>query len=186
MVVLALSLILAFLVGGIPFGVVLARRRGVDLRESGSGNIGATNAARALGLGAGLLVLVLDAVKGALAVTVAKHVIPDLAAVEMVGFSAIAGHCFSPFLGFRGGKGVATTLGVFVAVSPPLALIGIAVFAAVASRTRIVALGSLAGVAAAALTATLAYPEHRTLALATLALLVYTHRTNLARLVRPD
>jgi acyl phosphate:glycerol-3-phosphate acyltransferase len=175
-------LLAAYLVGGIPFGVLLARRRGVDLRARGSGNIGATNAARSLGLATGLAVLALDAAKGALAVVIAMRVTPDPAVVALIGFAAIAGHCFSPFLGFRGGKGVATTLGVFTALAPPLALVGLGVFLVVAGRTRVVALGSLAGVGAAVVAAFAAYPEHRVLALVTFALLVYTHRANLASL----
>jgi acyl phosphate:glycerol-3-phosphate acyltransferase len=186
MVVLLVSLAFvlgAYLAGGIPFGVLLARRRGVDLREHGSGNIGATNAARTLGLATGLVVLALDAAKGALAVWLAIRITGEPHLVAATGFAAIVGHCFSPFLGFKGGKGVATTLGVFAVLAPVLAVIGIGVFLAVAGRTKIVALGSLSGVAAAVIASFVEYPEFRWLTLATFALLVYTHRGNLARLL---
>jgi len=187
MVVHAFLILLAgYFVGAIPFGVLVARRRGVDLQQHGSGNIGATNAARVLGLGAGAVVLLLDTAKGTAIVVVAIRVTGDPTTVALAGFATILGHCFSPFLGFHGGKGVATTLGVYLALAPQLALIGIAVFLLIAGRTRVVALGSLAGMFAAAVVSFLAYPEHRLFAVATLLLLVYTHRSNLARLRRSD
>jgi glycerol-3-phosphate acyltransferase PlsY len=136
-----------------------------------------------LGASAGAIVLVLDTVKGAAMVVLAIRVTGDPTAVALTGFAAILGHCFSPFLGFTGGKGVATTLGVYAALAPQLALIGIAVFLVIAGVTRIVALGSLSGMAAAAIATFFAYPEHRMLAIATFVLLVYTHRSNLARLL---
>jgi glycerol-3-phosphate acyltransferase PlsY len=102
----------------------------------------------------------------------------------IAGFAAILGHCFSPLLGGKGGKGVATALGVFGVVAPPLALVGVAVFAVVAGLTRVPALGSLAGMACATVYAFAAGLQTSTsvLALATTLLLVYTHRGNLARL----
>jgi acyl phosphate:glycerol-3-phosphate acyltransferase len=174
---------IAYFVGAIPFGVLVARLRGVDLRDHGSGNIGATNAARVLGLGAGAIVLVLDALKGAIMVLVAIRMTGDPDLVALTGFAAIMGHCFSPFLGFTGGKGVATTLGVFVALAPQLALIGIGVFLLIAGRTKVVALGSLSGVLAAVVASFVSYPEHRVLAVVTFGLLVYTHRANLATIL---
>jgi glycerol-3-phosphate acyltransferase PlsY len=181
-----LILLAGYFVGAIPFGVLVARRRGVDLREHGSGNIGATNAARVLGASAGAIVLALDTAKGAAMVVIAIRVTGDPTAVAITGFATILGHCFSPFLGFTGGKGVATTLGVYAALAPQLALIGIAVFLVIAGVTRIVALGSLSGMAAAAMASLFAYPEHRLLAVATLVLLVYTHRSNIVRLLSPE
>ena len=174
---------IAYFVGAIPFGVLVARLRGVELRDHGSGNIGATNAARVLGLGAGAVVLVLDALKGAVMVIIAIRMTGDPELVALTGFAAIVGHCFSPFLGFTGGKGVATTLGVYVTLAPQLALIGIAVFLLIAGRTKVVALGSLSGMLAAAIASFLAYPEHRVMAVVTLVLLIYTHRTNLATIL---
>lgn len=180
-----LLVLAAFLAGSIPFGVLVAKRRGVDIREKGSGNIGATNVARVLGVGPGLLVLVLDALKGAAAALLAEHLCGIDWVIAGAGFAAILGHCFSPFLRGKGGKGVATALGVFVVVEPALALVGVAVFLLVAGRTRVPALGSLSGIAAATTYAfaTSAPLPVELVALATLALLVYTHRGNLARLV---
>ena len=174
---------LGFWAGAVPFGVLLARRLGVKIQEHGSGNIGATNVARVLGPIPGAIVLVLDMAKGALAVLAAIHVAGEPWTVALTGFAAIAGHCFSPFLGGKGGKGVATAFGAFLVLAPDLALLAVVVFVIVLRLTRVPALGSLAGIVALAV-----LHVHRgdgpsaTLAVATTALLVYTHRTNLAKL----
>ena len=183
--VIALLLFAGFGAGSIPFGVLLARRRGVDIRKAGSGNIGATNVTRVLGLGTGLVVLALDAGKGAFATWLAHSTCGIAWVVAATGFAAILGHCFSPWLGGKGGKGVATALGAFVVISPVLAAIAVGVFAIVAGLSRVPALGSLAGIAVAASYAivTGAPPAVSTLAVATLVLLVITHRGNLARLL---
>lgn len=174
----------AFVAGSIPFGVLIARRRGVDIRASGSGNIGATNVSRVLGARAGAAVLVLDAAKGALPVAAARFVIGAPAwDVVAVGAAAILGHCFSPLLGGKGGKGVATAFGVFVVLAPIESAVAVLVFAAVARASRVAALGSLAGVATiAALMIRAGDAPRAALALTTTVLLVYTHRTNLAKL----
>jgi glycerol-3-phosphate acyltransferase PlsY len=175
----------AFLAGSIPFGVIVAKRRGIDIRAQGSGNIGATNVARVMGLGPGLLVLVLDALKGATATILAERWCGFDWVIATAGFTAILGHCFSPFLKGKGGKGVATALGVFAILSPPLAIVGVAVFLVIAGRTRVPALGSLAGIAAATVYAfaTGAQPSISVTALLTTLLLVFTHRGNLARVL---
>jgi glycerol-3-phosphate acyltransferase PlsY len=181
---LALALIAgAFLAGSIPFGFLLARRRGVDIRAHGSGNIGATNVTRVLGTRAGALVLVLDALKGALPTAAALAAGADERLVAATGGAAILGHCFSPFLRGRGGKGVATALGVFLVIAPSVVGIAVVVFAVILAATRVPALGSLA--ASAAIAAGLVSRgdgPYAVLACATTALLVYTHRTNLAKL----
>lgn len=178
-------IIAGFAAGSIPWGVIVAKQRGVDIREKGSGNIGATNVARVLGIRDGLLVLLLDAAKGALVTLAAARFDGDPWVVVATGFAAILGHCFSPFLKGKGGKGVATALGVFVIVSPALALVAVSVFLLVAGGTRIPALGSLGGVTSATIYAfvTSAPTSIELLALATSLLLVYTHRGNLARLL---
>ena len=99
----ALVLLLGYFAGAIPFGVIVAKRHGVDIRKQGSGNIGATNVTRVMGLGPGLLVLVLDALKGVAAVMVATKLSGFDPIIAMTGFAAILGHCFSPFLGGKGG-----------------------------------------------------------------------------------
>jgi glycerol-3-phosphate acyltransferase PlsY len=180
----------AFLAGAVPFGVLIARRRGVDIRARGSGNIGATNVARVLGPRAGAAVLVLDALKGALptagAVAMARAgADPSGWGPAVTALAAIAGHCFSPFLGGRGGKGVATALGVFLVLAPAHAGIGAIVFGAALAATRVPAIGSLCGaIAIAALGLARGPLPLAALGGATTALLLYTHRTNLAQLRR--
>src|SRR5512140_1021042 len=138
---LLLWVLLGFAAGAIPFGVIVARRKDIDIQARGSGNIGATNVARVLGVGPGLIVLVLDAATGALPTALALHGDAGLEIALSTGAAAILGHCFSPFLGFRGGKGVATAFGVFLVLTPALAAIAVAVFAVVLVVSRVPALG---------------------------------------------
>jgi len=135
----------AYLCGSIPFGVLLARARGVDITAMGSGNIGATNVARVLGKKLGALVLLLDAAKGALPVVLVQLFFADGAPylLPTVGLAAIIGHCFSPWLRFRGGKGVATSLGVMIALDPLVSALAVAIFALLFTLRRVVSLGSL-------------------------------------------
>jgi len=182
----ALLIALGFAAGSIPFGVLVSRRRGVDIREHGSGNIGATNVTRVLGKGAGAIVLVLDAAKGALPTLAARNLTDEPWGVVATGFAAIIGHCFSPFLRGRGGKGVATALGVFLALDPLFALGGMVVWGLVFAITRVPALGSLAAAFAigTAFVVVRDAPPTTVLSAATCALLVFTHRGNLMRLTK--
>jgi glycerol-3-phosphate acyltransferase PlsY len=154
----------AFLLGSIPFGYLLVRVfHGIDVRSIGSGNIGATNVARTGGKKTAIVTLVLDVLKGWLPVflvlhTNALHVdalhlgavpagsLQTLAAVAAL--AAVLGHMFTPWLGFKGGKGVATSLGVFLALSPAAVLIAVAIFAITIALTRYVSLGSILAAAA--------------------------------------
>lgn len=172
-----------FVAGSIPFGVLIARKRGVNIQEHGSGNIGATNVARVLGARTGLIVLLLDAAKGALPTLVALHYYGWPSVAALTGAAAILGHCFSPFLGGKGGKGVATSFGVFLVISPPFAGVAVLAFVVIWRITKVPALGSLAGSAAlSALFVARGDGPYTALACATTALLVFTHRTNLAKL----
>ncbi|MEO8705046.1 MAG: glycerol-3-phosphate acyltransferase [Kofleriaceae bacterium] len=178
----AVAIALAFALGSIPFGVIVAKRMGVDIKAHGSGNIGATNVTRVIGLGPGLVTLVLDALKGALAVALA-NLAGGPWTLACAGYAAVLGHCFSPLLGGKGGKGVATAFGVFVVLAPPFVAVAVVVFLVVLKLSRVPALGSLAGFLV--LTALLVWrgdAPTATLGCATLALLVYTHRANLAKL----
>ncbi len=140
-----LSIPLAYLLGSIPFGYLLVKIfRKQDIRATGSGNIGATNVARSGAKGLGILTLLLDCGKAYLAVKIAQHLAPDnfdLAVVAAV--AAILGHVFPIWLGFRGGKGVASALGVFLALSPAAAGCTFAVFLIVFLITRYVSLASI-------------------------------------------
>ncbi len=180
-----IALVIAgFAAGSIPFGLLLARRRGINIKEHGSGNIGATNVARVLGAKLGAIVLVLDAGKGALPTLAALRLCGMPWIVALTGAATILGHCFSPFLRGKGGKGVATSFGVFLVISPQAAGIAVLVFVVVWRMSRVPALGSLAGSAMmSAIFLGRSEVPYTVLACATTTLLVYTHRTNLAKLL---
>lgn len=197
---LPLAAAVAFAAGSVPFGWLLARALfGRDIRREGSQNIGATNAARAAPPGWRLpffaLVWALDAAKGFLPVfwVLGGRVGaagPDLSGAVVTAVSAVLGHCFTPWFGFRGGKGVATTTGVLLALDPKAFAAGLFTFAVVFGATRIVALASialgfglLAGVVLRAPEAALAARWPLTAACAFLAVfIVWTHRSNLREL----
>ena len=150
-----LSISIAYLLGSIPFGYVLVRIfRKEDIRTQGSGNIGATNVARSGAKGLGLATLLLDAAKGYAGVEIAKHIAAGLGPARMydvavaAAVAAIVGHVFPVWLGFRGGKGVATGLGVVLALSWQAGLAGVLVFAVVFGLTRYVSLASVFAAAA--------------------------------------
>lgn len=142
--------LVAYLLGAIPFGLWLAKLfGGTDIRSQGSGNIGASNVTRVVGPLPGILTLILDAAKGALAVWLAGRFAQQSAAWMMVaGLCALMGHCFSIWLKFKGGKGVATALGVFLVICPLAALCDLALFTLVVFFSRYSSLGSLAAAAA--------------------------------------
>jgi glycerol-3-phosphate acyltransferase PlsY len=115
-------LIITYLLGSIPFGLIISKFFGKDIRKEGSGNIGATNVTRVLGKKAGLLVLILDMLKGFLPIYIAKSIF-DVKLVSLLAITSVIGHCFSIYLKFKGGKGVATAFGVLLALSSKTALI---------------------------------------------------------------
>jgi glycerol-3-phosphate acyltransferase PlsY len=179
----------AFLLGGIPFSHMIARVRGVDLRSVGSGNVGATNLTRALGYGPGAVGLLLDAAKGAAAVLIPGIVLgaQSTAALRALAAAlAVLGHAFSPFLRFKGGKGVATGAGAFAVLAPGATLVSLAVFAAVVALTRVVGLGSVLAALALPVAAHLTgSPRAVTSAACFVAVFVVVrHRGNLLRLLR--
>lgn len=137
----------AYLIGSIPTGLLLGKAYGVDVRKEGSGNIGATNLYRTVGRKVGIITLIGDCLKGLLPVVLVKFsaLPPEFAA--WVGLAAFCGHVFSVFLKFKGGKGVATALGVFLALAPLAVAIAIALFAVLMFFWRYVSLGSIAAAA---------------------------------------
>ena len=141
------TIIAAFLLGSIPFGVLLARARGVDLKKVGSGNIGATNAARALGKKSGIIVLLLDTAKAYLPTAAALWLRLGSNVAAATALAAFLGHIYSPWLKGRGGKGVACGLGAFLALAPLCAGIAAAACVVVVAVTRLGSLGSLVGAA---------------------------------------
>ncbi|MGD8316493.1 MAG: glycerol-3-phosphate 1-O-acyltransferase PlsY [Myxococcales bacterium] len=179
----------AYLVGSISFGLIEASRRGVDLRAIGSGNVGATNAARALGRAAGRKVLALDLLKGLVPVALARWVF-DLSWpwVTAVGVAAVVGHCFPVWHGFRGGKGAATAGGVLLGALPP---IGAATLLAWAVAKKVSRRASVASLCAATLGAGLALSRYGTqwparLAVGLWVLIVVRHASNIGRLLRGE
>lgn len=194
--------VIAYLLGSIPFGYVVMRiARGTDVRASGSGNIGATNVARTGGAKLGMVTLFLDALKGYIAVFLAEqlakqvfsNVDPEqrpyiLAAMSLAVLFAMLGHIFPVWLKFRGGKGVATGLGCFVALAPKAVLLVLAIFAAVVMVSRYVSLGSIIASAAFPIFAYLLYrqdasPAMLVATIAASALIILKHRTNIERLI---
>lgn len=182
----------AYLLGSIPFGLILAKLFGVgDVRKAGSGNVGATNVARVAGPLAGILTLVLDAAKGAAAVWLAARFANESAAwMTFAGLAALAGHCFPVWLRFRGGKGVATAAGMFLVLCPPALLGSVLVFILVVVFSRYVSLGSIAAAAAMPLLIYLLWaPRHAPPLIVTFGafaaamLVVYKHDANIQRLV---
>jgi glycerol-3-phosphate acyltransferase PlsY len=144
------ALILAtYLLGSVPTGYILGSLAGVDVRKAGSGNVGATNVARVLGKGRGALTLMVDVGKGWLAVFLALQLGVSLPWRTLVGIAVFLGHLYPIFLRFRGGKGVATALGVFLALAPGATLALIGIFALIVAVSRVVSLGSLSAALAA-------------------------------------
>lgn len=181
---LILWTVLGYLLGSIPFGMVIARLLGLgDLRQIGSGNIGATNVLRTGSKRAALATVLLDSGKGALAVLLARCFAGDVAAM-LAGGAAFLGHCFPVWLGFRGGKGVATFLGTLIALHWPLGLGACAIWLLTAIISRI---SSLSALMAAAFAPVLAWAMGRSdlilICLFIAALIFIRHRTNITRLL---
>ena len=177
-----IALLVGYALGSIPFGLLLTRFSGAgDLRQVGSGNIGATNVLRTGRKGLAAATLLLDLGKGLAAVLLARELIPGCEAFAAIG--AVVGHCFPLWLGFRGGKGVATLMGVATGLSWPLGAIFAAVWVAVLALFRISSLAGMAAALSAPLAALALGQRPYALVLAPLALLVvFQHRANLARL----
>ena len=180
---LLLVAVASYLLGSIPFGVVITRAMGLgDLRQIGSGNIGATNVLRTGHKGAALATLLLDAGKGGIAVLIARFAVGEDAAQVAALFSFL-GHLFPIWLGFRGGKGVATFLGTLLALAWPAGLLACATWATVAALTRISSLSALvAAVATPAWLFVVGRPEAVVLCVLLAALVVVRHGENIARL----
>ena len=179
------AVLLAYLAGSVPFAFLLARRRGVDLREAGSRNVGATNVLRTLGVTPAVIAMMLDAVKGALAVIVAIRLTAGPATPVAAGLASIIGHIYPVWLHFRGGKGVATAAGVFSVLAPAALGIAAGVFLVSVWLTRYISMGSLSGaVVLAAASAMLAQEQAVVIGAIVAALIViHRHRDNLGRIL---
>ncbi len=181
-----LLVLFAYLLGSVLFGDIIARLKGVNLREVGSGNVGATNVSRALGKKFGVLVFFLDMLKGFIPTYLALSFYGiESKAVLFVGVASVLGHMFSIFDGFRGGKGVATAFGVVLAISFKLALLMLLVWGAVLYKKRFVSLASITASAVSPILFLIGgYPFHLFLmALVIAGLIIYKHRPNIERLL---
>lgn len=188
--------IAAYLIGGIPFGYVLAKIfAGVDIKQSGSKSIGATNVLRVvrqkdekLAKKLAIATVVFDALKGAVLVLIAKFTGFPPATWWLIGILTVVGHCYSPFLKFEGGKGVATGMGVLLVLLPIETIIGIIVWALVAKTIKISSLASLSGLAAVVIASFIIHPElpyvksHAPLLLLAF-IIFYKHLPNIIRLI---
>lgn len=187
-------LIIAYLIGSIPFGYLIVRTKGGgDVRQIGSGGTGATNVSRRAGKAAGVLTLLLDAAKGAAAVLIAQNVSGSEWVKAAAAIAVIVGHIFPVWLGFRGGKGVATGVGVFLVLAPIALLCAGVVFVSIVFFTRYVSLGSIM---AAALIPLFVWLQNvfvvpvadlrplLTAAITGAVLIVFAHRGNIGRLAR--
>jgi glycerol-3-phosphate acyltransferase PlsY len=185
--VTALSIFIAYLIGGMPFGYWFVRlTSGADIRTMGSGNIGATNVQRTAGTKAGLIVLALDILKGFLAVWIAGLLTnQDTVALALAACAVMVGHCYPVFLGFKGGKAVACFIGAFAVITFVPLLAVVAVFVLTVTMSRFVSLGSIVG--ALSFPVLVYFIQHPPAAyfyaaIFAAALVIYRHRGNIERL----
>jgi len=184
MSVIVVLVVLAYVLGSLPSGYVLGKLAGVDVRNLGSGNIGATNVARAIGKWQGALTLVADATKGFLPVLLAKALELDPLSIAGTAIAAFLGHLFPVFLKFQGGKGVATASGALMAIAPLATLVLLALFALVVFCSRIVSLGALTAAVAAPLVLWFFYQPAPIIGMGCFlaAMIVLRHHGNIQRL----
>lgn len=202
-----LTALAAYLLGSIPTGFLIAKAKGIDIRSVGSGNIGATNAMRVLGKPAGVFVLLMDAAKGFAAVTLILNFFPDLHSAfpklftggdgyadiilrkqlgVIAGIGAVLGHNYTCWLKFKGGKGIATTAGVFLALAPWPLLIALVVFIVALLVTKYVSVGSISAAVALPAAVWIMTPQNVLLGIVATALgvlAIYKHKGNLQRLM---
>lgn len=178
--------LLGFILGSIPFGLILTKSAGLgDIRDIGSGSIGATNVLRTGNKGLAAATVLLDAAKGAVPVLVAAHVWPGTEGWAAV--AAVAGHCFTPWLKFKGGKGFATAAGVLLALAWPVMLACAAIWAATLAVSRISSVSSMTTVVAAPVVAwAMGYPQVIVPLIAIAAIVLVQHRANIGRLMRGE
>ncbi|MDD5140745.1 MAG: glycerol-3-phosphate 1-O-acyltransferase PlsY [Verrucomicrobiales bacterium] len=184
----------AYLLGSIPTGFLVAKAKGIDIRSVGSGNIGATNAMRVLGKPAGIFVLLMDAAKGFFAVGLGYFIAKNFGGAEteietariLAGIFAVLGHNYTCWLKFKGGKGIATTAGVYLALAPWALLVGLVVFILAVLITRYVSVGSIAAAIALPATVWIMSPHNLFLGIVTTALgalAIFKHKSNIQRLM---
>jgi glycerol-3-phosphate acyltransferase PlsY len=182
----SLLVVFAYLLGSIPTGLVLSRAlTGKDPRQQGSRNIGATNVMRTIGKALGVITLIGDVLKGLIPVIIALVLVKEGVWVAGTGLAALLGHCFPVYLRFKGGKGVATALGIFLPIAPLAVLFDILVFAAGVGISRMVSVGSIAAAAGMPILIWLCgYPlPYIVLGICVALLIIYRHKENIKRLL---
>jgi glycerol-3-phosphate acyltransferase PlsY len=183
-------IIISYLTGSIPFGLLLGRLSGVDVRQHGSGNIGATNVSRLLGKKLGVITLACDLLKGLLPMLVVARLLGDHPGAEtwtlLAGLAAFLGHCWPVYLKFKGGKGVATALGVFLYLAPVNTLIAIAIFVIIVRLSGFVSVGSMTAAMSMPLITWLSGYDTNvvSIAMAIALLIVVKHHDNINRLLK--
>lgn len=180
-----LAVLAAYLMGSIPFAQLLSTRRGIDLRRVGSGNVGASNVLRTLGVRPAVLAMMLDAVKGTVAVLIAQRLTNGVAAPVAAGLASMIGHVYPVWLRFRGGKGVATAAGAFAVLTPVAAVVAVGAFLLTVAVTRFISVGSMVAALTLAVWA-IASDAPRIVEVGAAigaALVLIGHRANLLRLV---
>jgi glycerol-3-phosphate acyltransferase PlsY len=182
----ALLVICSYLLGSVPSGFIVGKLSGLDVRKAGSGNIGATNVARLLGKKGGVLTLIADTAKGIIPVFAVQQMGLSDRIAALVGIAAFLGHLYPIFLKFKGGKGVATALGVLLGLAPLATIILLGVFAAVAFTTRIVSLSSIITAVAAPLVLWLFYYSSPYIVMTAFMaiMIVFRHYGNIQRLLK--
>lgn len=178
--------LISFLMGSIPVGLIVARVKGIDLRKVGSGNIGATNVLRTMGKGPALITLAGDMLKGFLPVILSSSLLNDTLSIGIIGLVAILGHDFSLFLRFRGGKGVATSIGVMLAYSPVVALLTVLLWIIIVFMSRYSSMGAIVSFILLPLNIYVfdySY-EKFVISIFITILLLFKHRENIGRLLR--
>ena len=199
MLVFAAVVLISYLLGSIPAGYLVGRIAGIDIRHAGSGNIGATNVTRVLGKRYGYPVFIVDFLKGLVAVSMSilieKRAQPVLVPTQLFGIvaaiSCVIGHSFPVWLGFKGGKGVATSMGALFGLMPFVALIGVGVWVITFEVTRYVSVASMTAALAVPISILILMPLKQTggavllyFSICLAALVIFRHRSNLSRLVR--
>ncbi len=186
----AAAILIAYLIGGISFSYLVGKMvRGVDLRTIGSGNLGATNVFRQIGARWGIAVMLLDLAKGIAAVMVGRWLVGPGNGPLLAGLAAIVGHSFTPFLGFRGGKSVATSAGVFFSLAPIATGLALFVFVVTTLASRMISVGSLLAALALPFAILWRHAENRLLIACSLlvTLLIWVrHRSNMARILKGE
>jgi acyl phosphate:glycerol-3-phosphate acyltransferase len=180
-----IAVVFGYLLGSIPFALLLTRRQGIELRNVGSRNPGAANVLRSAGIGPAVAVMLLDVGKGSVAVAAARLMSDDVVVVTSAGLAAIVGHIYPVWCGFRGGKGVAASAGVFALLAPLATAVAVLVFVGTIAATRFISAGSIAGALALPVAAAVGNQPNPVVAGALLAaaIVFVRHRDNVSRLV---